>query len=83
MKIELATRAKKEYRALPDWEKRGFKKQVEFLLQDIHHPSLKCKKYITRKDNSLWQARINRRYHFYFHVEGNLISIVAITDHSK
>ena len=37
----------------------AFFKQVRFLERNLHHPSLRAKKYNEAKDR--WQARVNRR----------------------
>ena len=41
-----------------------FYKQVEFLLHNIRHPSLRAKKYDETKD--IWQARVDVSVRFYF-----------------
>jgi hypothetical protein len=51
------------------------------LLADRHHPSLRVKKYQGAAD--LWQACVNRDWRFYFTIEGDLYTIVAIIPHPK
>ena len=46
---------------------RAFDKQLLLLLQDLHHLSLRAKKY--DEANNLWQARVNRDWRFYFVIE--------------
>jgi len=51
------------------------------LENDLHHPSLRAKKYDEARD--LWQARINRDWRFYFTIEGDTYRIQNITPHPK
>jgi hypothetical protein len=44
-----------------------FYKQLQLLLKDLRHPSLRAKKYDIRR--GLWQARIDRKIRFYFFIE--------------
>ena len=83
MKIRLSQRAEQDYRDLPEREKKDFKKQIQFLMQDLRHPSLRAKRYDIKGDHALWQARVNQRYRFYFHIEDDVVSILMIKDHPK
>jgi len=56
-------------------------KQIEFLAQDLRHPSLRAKKFDESKD--LWQARVNRSWRFYFTIEGEAYMIQDIVPHPK
>ena len=60
---------------------RAFDKQVNRLLVDPHHPSLRTKKY--DEASGLWQARINRDWRFYFTIEGETYHLVEMTSHPK
>jgi hypothetical protein len=42
----------------------AFLKQIGFLEQNLHHPSLRARKYDETTDR--WQARVNRDWRFYF-----------------
>ena len=52
---------------LPTITQKKFWKQLGFLLSNISHPSLRTKKYNEAED--IWQARVDRRYRFYFKIE--------------
>jgi len=44
--------------------RKKFYKQANYLLNDIHHPSLHAKKYDESQD--IWQARLDKNIRFYF-----------------
>jgi plasmid maintenance system killer protein len=61
--------------------RKAFFKQIKFLEQNLHHPSLRAKKYDEAKDR--WQARVNRDWRFYFKIEGDTYFIVDVIPHPK
>lgn len=81
MKILLTTRAQRDYAALPIRLQRAVDKQLNFLLQNIRHPSLRAKKYDEGAD--VWQARVNDDYRFYFRIVGDEYRITTIIPHPK
>jgi mRNA-degrading endonuclease RelE of RelBE toxin-antitoxin system len=60
---------------------RAFFKQVRFLEQNLHHPSLRAKKYDEVKD--IWQARVNDGWRFYFRIVDDTYQIVHVRRHPK
>ena len=54
---------------LPVSIRKALYKQAAFLVQDLHHPSLRAKKYSESEDK--WQARVNRNWRFYFKIIGD------------
>ena len=74
-------RSERDYRAAPPAIQYAFDKQARLLLADSHHPSLRVKKYKGAGD--LWQARVNRDWRFYFTIQGDVYTIVAIIPHPK
>jgi mRNA interferase RelE/StbE len=74
-------RSERDYRAAPSAVQDAFDKQIRLLVADPHHPSLRVKKYHGAAD--LWQARVSRDWRFYFTIEGDLYTIVAIIPHPK
>ena len=50
-------------------------------MQNLHHPSLRAKKYDETKDR--WQARVNRNWRFYFIIEDDVYVILDIVPHPK
>jgi plasmid maintenance system killer protein len=61
--------------------RRLFYKQAELLRQNLRHPSLHAKKY--DEAENVWQARVNRRWRFYFVVRGNVYLILSVIPHPK
>ena len=55
--------------------------QQVLLLQSLHHPSLRAKKY--GHSRGLWQARVNKDWRFYFLIQNDGYLIVNIIPHPK
>ena len=81
MKIDYLPRALKALEAAPADVRKAFFKQVRLLEQDLRHPSLRTKKYDESKD--IWQARVNRGWHFYFNIVSDTYVIRDIIPHPK
>jgi mRNA interferase RelE/StbE len=81
MKVRFTDRADKDYAALSATVRKAFGKQLEFLLVNHRHPSLRAKKLEGSDD--LWQARVNRSWRFYFKVDGDEYAIIGIVPHPK
>ncbi len=62
MNVCYTHRFERQYEQLPNKLKDKVDKQIEFLIANLHHPSLRAKKYDDARD--LWQARVDRRYRF-------------------
>ena len=71
----------RNYSKAPKAIQRAFDKQMLLLLEDLHHPSLRAKKY--DEGNSLWQARVNRDWRFYFVIEDDTYIVTSIIPHPK
>jgi len=56
-------------------------KQVDILIHDLRHPSLRAKKYDEARD--IWQARVTGSYRFYFAIRGDAYVLLDITKHPK
>lgn len=63
MKIRYNPLATKAYAAAPPQIQKAFLKQAGFLVQNLHHPSLRARKYDEANDR--WQARISKDWRFY------------------
>ena len=81
MKIAYAERARKSLDNAPIAVRTALFKQLQFLTADLHHPSLRAKKYDEARD--LWQGRVNRDWRFYFTIEGDTYRIQDIMSHPK
>jgi hypothetical protein len=69
MKLQYTKGAQEIISELPLSLRNAIYKQAAFLLQDLHYPSLRAKKYDERND--IWQARVNRNWRFYFRIVGD------------
>jgi plasmid maintenance system killer protein len=65
----------------PTAVQKAFFKQIKFLEENLHYPSLRAKKYDEAQDR--WQARVNRDWRFYFRIEGDTYFIVDLIRHPK
>ena len=81
MKIAYARTALDALQDIPAPIRKAFYKQAGFLLQDLHHPSLRAKKYSETEDR--WQARVNRNWRFYFRIVDDAYLIGDITPHPR
>ncbi len=81
MKADYSERARKSLNDLSPSVRKAFFKQVKFLEKNLHHPSLRAKKYDERLD--LWQARVTKDWRFYFRIQGDVYHIVDIIPHPK
>ncbi|MCK4781824.1 hypothetical protein KAS79_02775 [Candidatus Parcubacteria bacterium] len=81
MKVFYTPHFKRNFKSLPKEIKKKFKKQVDFLLKNFHHPSLKIKKYDEKQE--IWQARVDRNYRFFFLVEKDAYIFLEIKSHPK
>ena len=81
MKVLHSKAASRAFADAPVDVQRAFLKQVAFLKDNVHHPSLRAKKYDESRD--LWQARVNRDWRFYFTIHGDTYQIEDIIPHPK
>jgi mRNA interferase RelE/StbE len=81
MKLDYTKSALGTLDNLPLRVRRAFFKQIGFLLQNLHHPSLRAKKYSEAED--LWQGRVNRGWRFYFKIVNDTYIVVKIIPHPK
>ena len=70
-----------ELDSFPILIEKKFQKQLNFLISDIRHPSLRAKKYDESGD--VWQARVNDNVRFYFKIEGDTYLLTSIKHHPK
>ena len=61
--------------------RKAFFKQIKFLEQNLHHPSLRAKKYDEAQDR--WQARVNKNWRFYFSIVDDTYLILKLIPHPK
>ena len=82
MNIRITGPAQKDYRKLEPALQKRFKKQLDFLRENLRHPSLNAKKY-PEGGEGVWQGRVNLDYHFYFFIEESEYVILRIVPHPK
>ena len=74
-------RADKDYARLPPQVRKAYAKQLDYLLVNLRHPSLRAKKFDA--SNNLWQARVDRNGDSISKIEGDEDAIFAIVSHPK
>jgi mRNA interferase RelE/StbE len=81
MKVVLSDAVLDSLADTPPAVRKAFFKQIMFLEKDIHHPSLRAKKYDEAKDR--WQARVNKDWRFYFKIIDDTYHVSAVIPHPK
>lgn len=71
----------KEYAKLPVSIQKKFDKQLEFLLSDLRHPSIRAKKKQGAED--IWEGRVDRFYRFTFTISEDTITLRTIGPHDE
>jgi len=81
MKVEYSDAVTETLATASPAVQKAFFKQVTFLQQNLHHPSLRAKKYNEAKDR--WQARVNKDWRFYFTIIDDTYHILKLIPHPK
>jgi mRNA-degrading endonuclease RelE of RelBE toxin-antitoxin system len=81
MKVELSDVVIEALDNAPASVRKAFFKQAKFLEQNLHHPSLRAKKYDEARDR--WQARVNKDWRFYFTIVDDTYHILRLIPHPK
>lgn len=81
MRLDYTERFLRAYGNAQTRIQRTFDKQAAYLVQDLRHPSLHAKK--CNEAENIWQARVNRDWRFYFHIEGSTYVLLDIMKHPK
>ena len=81
MKYQFTAKFIRSYHNFSELTQLKFDKQLNYLLQNITHPSLRAKKY--DETNNIWQARVDKSIRFYFLIKGNIYILLDIKKHSK
>ncbi len=79
MKAAFTTHFKRSYKKLPQEIQQAFDKQLNHLLKNLRHPSLRAKKY--DESRNLWQARVTGHLRFYFEIKGDFYVFHEIRVH--
>ena len=81
MQVAYSERFVASLEAAPPAVRRAFFKQLQLLMGDLRHPSLRAKKY--DEAIGLWQARVNRSWRFYFTIEEGVYRLHDVIAHAK
>jgi len=81
MRLDRTRHFLRAYNRAPLEIQRTFDKQARLLDQDIHHSSLRAKKY--EESRGLWQARVNDDWRFYFTIESGVYVLHEMVRHPK
>jgi mRNA interferase RelE/StbE len=65
----------------PPAVRKAFFKQIALLEKNLHHPSLRSKKYDEANDR--WQARVNKGWRFYFRIIDDTYQVSNVIPHPK
>lgn len=76
--IRFTPRAKKQQSKLQKPTQQKLLKQLIFLMQDCHHPSLYTKR---KQGENRWEARIDYHYRFTFEVQEQTIINLSVGMH--
>jgi hypothetical protein len=60
---------------------KAFIKQINYLVRNLHHPSLRAKKYDETANR--WQTRVNESWRFYFLIDRDTYRITDLIPHPK
>ena len=71
----------RDYQNLPAFIQTRADKQLELLLNDPKHPSLRTKKI--KKEKGLWEGRITKGFRFSFQIEEDTYLLRRIGPHDK
>jgi len=71
----------RSYHKAPPEIQGAFDKKARLLVNDLHHPSLRAKKYDERR--GFWQARVNDDWRFYFTIESDVYVLHELIRHPK
>jgi len=81
MKIFYSPEFKKALKACPPEVERKLYKQIDYLAENLRHPSLRAKKY--SEATGIWQARVDQNYRFYFMIEEDVYILLDVRSHPK
>ncbi|MDD5750270.1 MAG: hypothetical protein PHU56_01275 [Candidatus Pacebacteria bacterium] len=81
MKIFYTPHFQRSFRGFSKVVKIKFAKQIDYLLININHPSLRAKKY--SETEGVWQARVDDNVRFYFLMRGDNYILLDIKRHPK
>ena len=80
MKVSFTKPFKRDYQALPKEIQELINKQIDHLMENPHHPSLRIKKM--EGHESVWEARVTKGYRMTFQIHGDICLLRRVGTHS-
>jgi len=81
MRLVYSERFRQSYEHASPEIRRAIERRLLLLIENLRHPSLRAKKY--DETRSIWQARVNRDWRFYFLIEGDTYQLIDVIPHPK
>jgi mRNA interferase RelE/StbE len=81
MRFDFTDRVLDALEDAPPTVRKAFRKQLRFLAENLHYPSLRAKKYDEARD--IWQARVNDDWRFYFKIVDDTHRLENLKKHPK
>lgn len=79
MRVEWTGEFEENYHGLPKRIKKKVDKQLKFLGDDFHHPSLHTKK--VKGVKGIWEAWVDRKHRMTFSIRGEVIILRKVGGH--
>lgn len=79
MKLRPTERFAQDYENLPERLQKQTDKALDFLLQNLRHPSLRAHRI--RGTARYWEARVTREYRIIFTIEGDTYVLYGVGPH--
>ena len=80
MKLSFSKPFTKDYHNLPEQIQHKLDKQLEFLLKDFRHPSLRIKK-IKGTNDKIWEGSVTMNYRFTFQIIDDIFLMRRVGKH--
>lgn len=81
MKLQITKPFKKQYDHLPINIQIKTKRILNYLKEDLNHPSIRAKKIQGKGD--IWEGRVDRFYRFTFTIETDVITLRSVGPHDE
>ena len=79
MRLHPTERFRRHYLALPESLQQRVDRQLEFLLQNLRHPSLRTKKM--EGTDGIWELRVTKGYRLTFTIQADAYLLRAVGTH--
>ena len=79
MKLHYTRSFVRDYQRLPERNKEQVDKQLNYLMNNLRHPSLNLKKLNDPRD--IWEGRVSSGYRFTFHIKDDMYILRKVGTH--